>query len=123
MWNFAHALLRRSPVALIGIDMGYPEGTHFETTPYFSNYARIAERSGPERSDLACSQYVKIYNPCFKKYAYMDKVFGYYRKVWLNSAKKVPPYIQTINCSEEGTLFGHGIVCMTFADFLKEVES
>jgi hypothetical protein len=123
MWTIAHSILRRSPIALIGIDMGYPEGTPFETTPYFSAYMQAASRFGSERSDLACSAYRKVYNPYFKKYAYMDDVFKDYRATWLASLQQLPSYVKVFNCSEEGTLFGPGITCMPFKQFLEKNEA
>jgi hypothetical protein len=124
IWSISLSILRRSPIALIGIDMGYPEGTQLQTTPYFSNYIEGATATyGPERSDIACRPFKKVYNPCIKKYAYLDDIFTQYRLVWLKAAKLAPPYVQTINCSEEGTLFGPRITCMPFAEFLKSVES
>jgi hypothetical protein len=117
IWVLNHTLLRRSPIALIGIDLGYPDGTKFQDTPYFSMWIRHCD------SYTASQMYKKTYNPCFKTYAYADKVFQTYRAGWLTLARKVPAWFETFNCSEEGTLFGPGITCMPFHEWLEKVKN
>lgn len=116
-WIMAVDLLKRSPVALIGIDFGYPEGTNLETTPYFSNVTNTSQID-----DL----YKDIYHPYFKTYARIDMVFSHYRKAFLDMQKQTPIWYHqaggTINATEGGTLFGERITCMNFADFLKEYK-
>jgi hypothetical protein len=115
-WVLAHSLLRRSPVALIGMDLGYPEDTPLDTTPYYSTIMITA------RGDvgIAGQQFIRIRHPFFKTYAKMDIVFANYRQGFREMVEQTPPWIQTINCTEGGTLWGPGIECMLFKDFLEE---
>lgn len=119
LWALTHSLLRRSPIALIGIDLGYPEGEPWEKTGYYSIWLRLAG----ENIDAVCGQYKKFYNPYFKTYAFADKVFVNYRRTWLMLARRTPPWVKTINCTEGGTLWGRGITCMRFKDFLEKCKA
>jgi hypothetical protein len=113
-WIIANNLLRRGNLALIGMDMGYPEGTNLEETPYFS-----ALQYAPDPSGLIGQFYKKIYHPTFKTNAYVDKIFAHYRESWRGLVLKTMPWTKTVNCTEGGTLFGEGIECMKFVDWLK----
>lgn len=113
-WILAHALLRRSPVALIGIDFGYPEGTPIEETAY---YHTLQENFGTDvqKMKLAFRSY---YNPDFGTRAFAESVFQHYRQTFLELIQETPEWVETINCTEGGTLFGTGIKGMKFDDFL-----
>ena len=116
-WVLTHSLLRRSPIALIGIDLGYPEGTPLTETGYYSCYMQSAGGD----SGLAIGQYKKIFNPYFKCYAYVDKVFENYRKTWLSMAQRTELWARTCNCTEGGTLFGDRIESLPFKDWLESL--
>jgi hypothetical protein len=116
-WTISHTLLRRANIALIGIDMGYPEGTNLEETPYFSCITQCEHPAA-----VVDRFYGKIYNPAFKTYCFVDKIFSKYRESWRSAALKLPAHIKTYNCSEEGSLFGERIICEKFSVWLKSVE-
>jgi hypothetical protein len=115
-WVFAAFILKCSPVALIGIDFGYPEGTKLLDTPYYS--AMITQPV-----DVSAS-YDEVYHPVFKTKAHIDNVFKHYREAFLSLQYFVKPWYSmsggTVNCTEGGTLFGVGVRCMKFAEFLAE---
>lgn len=117
-FTMASTVLKRAPVGLIGIDLGYPEGTKVEDTPYFSAYMK--QTGG--NLDAIGQHYKVVYHPFFKTKATMDHVFMNYRRAFLGMQPQVKPwytlYGGTINCTEGGTLFGEGITCMYFKDFL-----
>jgi hypothetical protein len=119
-WIFAMQVLRRSPIALIGMDLGYPEGTPLDQTQYFSSI--LAEAKG--NVDIIRKTYPKFYHPVFKEYAFVDLIFFHYRQAFIDLQKMTDLWYRlyggTYNCTEGGTLFGAGINCMKFADFLEE---
>ena len=112
-WTLAHALLRRSPNALVGFDMGYPEGSNLEHTPYFSALQVVARPS-----ELISGFYKEVYHPVFKTKAIYDDVFKSYRASLRHAVLRTPPWCETINCTEGGTLWGERIKCMKFKTWL-----
>lgn len=119
-WITAMAIFKRSPVALIGIDFGYPEGTPLEQTHYFNQMLKEAKGD----VSIIRQSYKQFYHPTFKTRAYVDLVFYHYRQAFLEMQMETQLWYRlydgTINCTEGGTLFGHLITCMPFDQFLKE---
>ena len=115
-WVMSSQVLKCAPVCLIGIDFGYPEGTKLADTCYYSTMI--------QNSIQVQEMYGEIYHPFFKTKAYIDRVFDHYRQAFRDLQSQSPPWFQpaggTINCTEGGTLWGHGIKCMRFADFLSK---
>ncbi len=119
-WVMAMSLLKRAPIALIGIDFGYPEGTPLEQTQYYSSMLQQAK--GDVR--IIKEAYKEFYHPTFKTKAFVDLVFYHYRQAFLSLQEDLPlwykAYGGTVNCTEGGTLFGQGIRCISFKQFLGE---
>jgi hypothetical protein len=117
-WVFAAFVLKCSPVCLIGIDFGYPENTKLVDTPYYSSMIQQ-----PVDVDVA---YDEIYHPYFKTKAHIDGVFTGYKETFLNLQNTVEAwYIKaggTINATEGGCLYGQGIKCMPFKEFLEKFK-
>ena len=116
-WTLSHSLLRRSPNALIGFDMGYPEGTNLEDTPYFS-----ALMDAPKPSAHVSTLYWPIYHPIFKTNAIVDHVFESYCASLKSAVLRTWPWCETVNCTEGGTLFGKRIKCMKFVDWIESLN-
>lgn len=120
-WVFAAHIFKRSPVCLIGIDFGYPEGTPLRNTPYFSSMIRQA-------SDIEYA-YKEVYHPTFKTKAFIDMAFESYKNTFLRLQlmPDLEPWYSkaggTINATEGGTLFGPKIKCMTFQNFLDKYKT
>lgn len=119
-WVMAMDLFKRAPVALIGIDFGYPEGTPLDKTQYYSNILKLAKGD----VKIIKEAYKEFYHPTFKTKAYVDLVFYHYRQAFLSMQDTTDMwytmYGGTINATEGGTLFGPGITCMTFKEFLEK---
>jgi len=113
-WVLSHALLRKSPTALIGINLGYPEGTPLQDTHYYSS---LMQGSGGNMR-VVKSVYREVVNPSGEK-AMADLVFWHYREAFLEMIKDVNPKFETWNCTESGTLFGEGIKWKKFSEFLE----
>lgn len=114
-WVISHALLRHSPVCLIGLDMGYPEGTPLEQTHYFSG---LMEATGGNVQTVR-GAYHEFVNPNGGK-AMADLVFYHYREAFLEMARDVNKKFETWNCTGDGTLFSNDdtIRWKTFEEFL-----
>jgi hypothetical protein len=71
--------------------------------------------------------YKEFYHPTFRQKAYTDLVFYHYRQAFLSLQQSVKRWFRmyggTINCTEGGTLFGPGIKCMRFSEFLEEFKN
>lgn len=114
-WVMAHALLRRSPLALIGLNLGWTEGTPLEKTTYYSAFLQAVK--DPSKVAMA---YREIYNPYFKCKAIADPIFFHYAEAFKEMARETPEWVTTINATEGGILFGEPYIhCMKFADYLE----
>jgi hypothetical protein len=106
-WVFSWVVLKKNPVMLVGMDMGYPEGTQLDKTYYFSTFFKYLKSHGMDgqQSALQCTKnYIKEYNPVWKSWATTDTVFRGYRDILYSLLEGVPPQIIVHNCTEGGTL-------------------
>ena len=60
----------------------------------------------------------RIYNPEFGCYCILDPIFQYYSTALKEFISRSPSWVNTINATEGGSIFGERIKCMTFSDFL-----
>ena len=118
-WVLAHALLRRSPIGLIGLDLGYPLGYPLERTQC---YPVISELTGGD-PEAARAYFTEIYNPDLGQPALLDVMFAEFRRHFLEMLARVPPWVRTCNCTQGGSLFGPGITTLPLARFLEHVAS
>ena len=108
-WVFAHQVLGKREVALVGMDLSYAPGTPLENTQY---YKEIAELFGPRAADA----YVRVYNPHLKATWYADPAYYWYRQSFLEMARAAE--CVTLNCTEGGILFGKGVRFLPLKTFL-----
>jgi len=119
---FISVFLLKDPIALIGMDFGWnlykEDGSvlNLNETDYFSKYAAM---HGNDVNKIA-SCYRRVFHPFFKTEAITDFVFQTYWDAFLSWVKAVG--VKTINCSEGGVIFGEGIDCMYFKDFLSTFD-
>ena len=115
-WIIAWSILKLSTVGLIGIDHGYTNDMSWES---ISNQHKIPERI--DRNSKAFKKaYPTVYNPDFKTYCKQDPLFVYYSNALKEFIPKAPDWVKTINATEGGAIFGKGIQCMKFRNFLKK---
>ena len=117
LWNIAY-MLGRNPIALIGMDLGYPEDTDLTKTPYYDAWVKMT--GGDPEAIARCFR--KGYNPHFKCYYYTDLMFDAYRRILEEMIKHAS--VKTINCTEGGSLhFKHpNFKCMKLKTFLKKFK-
>ena len=106
-WALSWVILHKKNIALIGFDMGYPEGTPLNKTYYYSTFIGMTqEKCGKNAlaSLYANFPYEKSYNPKWKSYSYTDQVFRGYRNIFNGFLDAAPTNVQTWSCVEGGTL-------------------
>lgn len=117
-WVLAHALLKRSPIALIGLDLGYPADYPIERTQCFSAI-RALTGDDPEATR---AYFTEIYNPDLGRPALLDVMFAEFRRHFLELVERVPAWVRTYNCTEGGSLFGPRITTLPLREFLSLAE-
>jgi hypothetical protein len=109
-WVFAHTVLKKRHVGLVGMDFGYYLDTPYVQTQY---YKEILALVGPDRLDEV---YIRITNPYLGQDFYTDPAYLWYRDSFLEMAERA--HCETINCTGGGILFGPGITWMDLSKFL-----
>lgn len=113
-WVFSWSILKRSDIALVGMDLGYPGDMPLPETPY---YERSVEALGPI---VAQTKYERVYHPFFKTESWIDPAFKGYRENLYEALLRKPPWQRTVNCTEGGTIIHPNIDYMMFKDWLEE---
>ncbi len=114
-WFVSWKILQCTKVVLIGMNHGWNEDTPMDViTKHGVSFARSYDESSPSFKRL----FPKIYNPELKKYCILDPIFQYYREAMLEFISRSPSWLQTINATEGGSLFGNKLLSMKFSDFL-----
>lgn len=117
-WIISWSILKCSPIALIGIDHGYPIETPWEE---IDKYHKIPEGINKESAAFK-KAYPVIYNPDFNSYCKQDPIFQYYANALKELIPRAPKWVKTVNATEGGAIFGPGIECDTFKSFLEKYE-
>lgn len=113
-WVLSWVVMRRSPVALIGINLGYTPETPLETTYYWKG---LEQQTGGNVA-LMMAAYERVHNPDFNCDSIIDPVFKHYLQAFRDLARAAPKWVETWNCTEGGALCGEYIKCATFKEFL-----
>jgi len=117
--NSAH-YMKCNPVAIIGIDLSYKVGTPLSDTQYYPSYKEQTGFTDEEMWDHEMFQ--MFHHPFFNTDCIVDMMFLTYveplRDFWIPEFVKEGTRI--INCTEGGTIYGDGVECGWFKDFLEE---
>jgi len=119
-WMIAWAILKCSPLILLGMDMGYPAETTWEEIRLHKESHKIPHGLD-QNSDAFKKAYPTVYNPEFDCYCKQDPIFQYYSNAFKEFAPRAPKWVKTINATGGGSIFGKGIRCINFKDFLKNM--
>lgn len=109
-WIFAHAILGKKRVGLVGMDFGYAPGTPFYNT---QRYHEMREFFGEK--DIA-KGYIQIHNPHLNETWFTDPTYAWYRRGFLDLAAEAN--CETHNCTEGGVIFGGNVRWTKLRDFL-----
>jgi hypothetical protein len=114
-WVFAQEYLKARRVGVVGMDLGYHEDTPKNMT---QTYYELIQHVGEEHLEECFKEFVF---PMSNKRYYTDPTYYWYRKNILELVERCgdPLY----NCTEGGTLYGDGVVCMGLDQFLKESKN
>ncbi len=114
-WVLSWVVLRKSPIALIGLNLGYTPETPLESTYYWKGLMEAT------RGNMVLMQqaYTRIHNPDFNCDCILDPVFAHYREAFIDLVKATPKWTATWNCTEGGSLFSEEIKCAPFKEFLE----
>jgi hypothetical protein len=115
-WNLAY-FLECDPIALIGLDYGYPEDTDLTKTTYHDAFVRLCK--GDQNKLQRC--YRRLENPHFGTTAISDIMWDIYRSVFVAYIRKAQ--CTTINCSPISTLSEEPIKQMDFEEFLRRYNA
>lgn len=118
MYNIA-SYLGYNKMVLIGMDLSFP------TIKDMKEYYPHATEEDWKRQDVVNGKkqpkYKRWYNPDFKKTYYTEPVYEAYKISTLSWTKVMTSSgIPVINCSEQGSLHGNGIISMKFEDYLND---
>jgi len=114
-WFVAWRLLHCSRIALIGIDHSWNEDEPIQSLLKHSNIPNEI-RNDP---NLLKKFFPKIYNPDFNCTCVLDPIFQFYSNALKEFIRRSPPWLETINATEGGCIFGDRIKCMSFERFLQ----
>lgn len=114
-----------NPIAMIGMDLGYPKDFPYEKTMYYHAYAQSIGKGKDgykDAQDMIAKCYTDFHHPVFGTDSYHDFVYDVFRTSLFSNAKMNKEQFGTnlINCTEGGTIYTEdgSIECMTFKEFL-----
>jgi len=108
-WVLAHAVLECRAVGIVGMDLGYPDGTSVVNTQYYDSVRHLP-------IEEAETLLLRIKNPHSGDVYMTDPVYYWYRETMVDAARRAA--CDTVNCSGEGILFGDGLRWSTLEDFV-----
>lgn len=108
---FAHTVLQKAHIALLGMDFSYAPGTALERTQYFD----IVKNLYPDNPEKI---YIQVHNPHLGDTWFTDPAYYWYRQSFLDLVSRLDPETTVYNCSEGGILFGDRINFIPFEQFL-----
>lgn len=108
-WVFAHAVLGKERVAVVGMDFSYAPETPINMTPYYKDMEDIF-------GDRADEAFIDIEIPHLGETWFTDPTYYWYRQSFLEMAEQSD--CKTFNCTEGGILFGDNVTCTPLTDFL-----
>ena len=119
-WFISWQVLKCTTVALIGINHGWEEDDTWETIISHGDMGneKNIDRNSPSFKKL----FKKIHNPDFDCNCIMDPLFQFYSEALKEFIFRSPEWVNTVNATEGGSIFGKRIKSMKFADFLRAVS-
>jgi hypothetical protein len=117
-WFIAWQILKRGNVGLIGINHSWDEDTPLEDI--ISHGSRLQHMQIDQNSPAFGKLFPKIHNPEFNCYCILDPYFQYYSNALKDFIARAPSWVNTINATEGGCIFGQRITCMNLTEFLEK---
>lgn len=117
-WFTAWKILNCSTIVLIGMNHGWDEDDPWDVIIRHGTKNKSVDID--RKSGLFKKLFPKIYNPFFKKYCILDPIFQFYSTAFKEFVVRSPDWVNTINATGSGSIFGDRITCTKFDEFLKE---
>ncbi len=118
-WIFSWAILGCTHIGLLGLNMGVDGKTPIEKTQH---YDQVLNHFDNDKSKVS-KRYRKVFNKDLGTESLLDPVFDFYREAFLDLVVRAPRWVNTINSTEGGSLFGERIKNMKFIDFLNKYNN
>ena len=120
-WFIAWKVMNIANVGLIGINHGWEEDDSWEKILCHGNFDLLKniDQNDPSLKQL----FKKIHNPEFNCNCILDPVFQFYSSALKEFISRSPEWVNTINATEGGSIFGDRIVCTKFHEFLQKYHS
>ena len=117
-WFISWQILKCATVSLIGINHGWEEDDSWDTIlSHGKNYeiSKNLDKNSPSFKKL----FPQIKNPDFDCNCILDPLFQFYSAALKEFISRSPSWVQTVNSTEGGSIFGTRIKSMKFGKFLK----
>ncbi len=119
-WFISWLILKCKTVSLIGINHAWEESDGWEKIITHNNDLPIKmEKTDPVFNKL----FEKGHNPGFNCDFVLDPMFRLYSMCLKEFIIRSPDWVNTINATEGGSIFGDRITCKNFKQFLDDEES
>ncbi len=103
-WVFAHAVLGKTKIGILGMDLSYYDDSSYRQTQYYPELCALLGE------DNVADAFVHIENPYLKRRFFTDPAYLWYRDVFLEMAAEARlSGAETYNCTGGGILFGPAI--------------
>jgi hypothetical protein len=115
-WFIAWKILDIPNVCLIGINHGWEEDDPIDKimSHGYEDKTKIVNTE-----DNGTQKFIKkIFNPDFKCYCLQDPIYQFYSESFKEFISRSPSWVNTINATEGGAIFGDRILCIKFSKFL-----
>ena len=116
-WFISWQILKCTTIALIGINHGWNEDDPLDLI--LSHGHEFPTPNMNIKSPTFKKLFPKVYNPEFDCTCILDPIFQYYSKALKEFIIRSPPWVNTINATEGGIIFGERIKCLTLKNFLE----
>tara|TARA_B100001559_G_scaffold144861_1_gene121506 strand:+ start:11716 stop:12708 length:993 start_codon:yes stop_codon:yes gene_type:complete len=119
-WFVSWMILKCKTVCLVGINHGWEEDDPWEKIITHNGDLLIdIDQNDPAFKKL----FQKVYNPDFDNYCIFDPMFLLYSLCFREFISRSPTWVNTINCTEGGSIFGDRITSKYFNQFLNSFSS
>jgi hypothetical protein len=115
---FLSVAMNKDPIALIGMDLSYPDVENIEEIPSFGIYEKM--HNGDPEKILKCFR--RDYNPFFKNETITDYIMETYWEVFKSyiDAIHAAHGLKTINCTGGGRIHdAQGVECMYLDNYVE----
>ena len=120
-WFVGWQILKCKNICLIGINHGWEEDDPWDLI--VSHGFDAKSQKIDKDSKIGKKLFPRIHNPDFNTYCIMDPIFQYYSTALKEFISRAPDWVNTINSTQGGSIFGENIQSMKFSDFLKKFSS